>query len=173
MNIASTWRQLAFALAGIALLGLAGCSLMPERVAPGTPRAEIEARLGRPTLVHVLPGGTRLQYSGQPAGQWVHNLDPGPDGRLVRSEQVMDAGWLQQRIEVGRWTREDVLRNLGRPALVERVARFDGDIWTYRFLEATRPRQVHVHLDPAGLVRQLMFTDEPLYEEARDAATHP
>jgi hypothetical protein len=66
-----------------------------------------------------------------------------------------------------------VLRNLGRPALVERVARFDGDIWTYRFLEATRPRQVHVHLDPAGLVRQLMFTDEPLYEEARDAATHP
>lgn len=152
---------------------LAGCSVMPERAALGTPRAEIENNLGRPTMVHALPGGaTRLQYSGQPAGQWVHNLDLGPDGRLVRNEQVMDAPWLLQRIEVGRWTQEDVLRNLGRPALVERVARFDGAVWTYRFLEATRPRQVHVHLDPAGMVRQLMFTDEPHHDDAVDAS-HP
>ena len=152
---------------------LGGCSLLPERAALGTPRAEIESNLGRPTMVHVLSGGgTRLQYSGQPAGPWVHNLDLGPDGRLVRNEQVMDAHWLQQRIEVGRWTQDDVLRNLGRPALVERVARFDGVIWTYRFLEATRPRQVHVHLDPAGLVRQLMFSDEPHYDDAVDAS-HP
>lgn len=152
---------------------LAGCSLMPERAALGTTRVEIEKNLGRPTMVHVLPGGgTRLQYSGQPAGQWVHNLDLGPDGRLMRNEQVMEAPWLLQHIEVGRWTRDDVLRNLGRPALVERVARFDGDIWTYRFQESARPRQVHVHLDPAGVVRQLMFTDEPLYEDAVDGS-HP
>ncbi|MDP2015688.1 hypothetical protein [Hydrogenophaga sp.] len=152
---------------------LAGCSLMPERATPGMQRAEIEKNLGRPTMVHALPGGaTRLQYSGQPAGQWVHNLDLGPDGRLVRNEQVMDAPWLLQRIEVGRWTQDDVLRNLGRPALVERVARFDGAVWTYRFLEATRPRQVHVHLDPAGVVRQLMFSDEPHYDDAVDAS-HP
>ena len=152
---------------------LVGCTVLPERAALGTPRAEIESNLGRPSMVHVLPGGgTRLQYSGQPSGPWVHNLDLGPDGRLVRNEQVMEASWLQQRIEVGRWTKDDVLRNLGRPALVERVARFDGEIWTYRFLEATRPRQVHVHLDPAGLVRQLMFSDEPHYDDSADAS-HP
>jgi hypothetical protein len=150
-----------------------GCSAMPERATLGTPRAEIEANLGRPTMVHVLPGGgTRLQYSGQPAGQWVHNLDLGPDARLVRNEQVMQASWLQQRIEVGRWTQDDVLLNLGRPALVERVARFDGTIWTYRFQEFTQPRQVHVHLDPAGVVRQLMFTDEANHDDAVDAS-HP
>jgi outer membrane protein assembly factor BamE (lipoprotein component of BamABCDE complex) len=161
----------ALLVAAAALVG--GCSLMPERVAVGAPRADIENMLGRPTMVHALPGGgTRLQYSGQPTGQWVHNLDLGPDGRLLRNEQVMDAHWLQQRIEVGRWTQDDVLRNLGRPALVERVARFDGVIWTYRFLEATRPRQVHVHLDPAGLVRQLMFSDEPHYDDSADAS-HP
>lgn len=161
----------ALVLAAAAVLG--GCSLMPERVVVGTPRAEIENTLGRPTMVHALPdGGTRLQYSGQPTGPWVHNLDLGPDGRLARNEQVMDAPWLQQRIEVGRWTQDDVLRNLGRPAVVERVARFDGVIWTYRFMEATRPRQVHVHLDPAGLVRQLMFSDEPHYDDSADAS-HP
>lgn len=173
MNIASIPRRLFGSLALITALALTGCSLMPERVAPGTPRAEIEVRLGRPTLVHVLPDGTRLQYSGQPAGQWVHNLDLGPDGRLVRYTQVMDAGWLQQNIQIGRWTRDDVLRNMGRPALVERVARFDGDVWTYRFLEATRPRQVHVHLDPAGVVRQLMFSDEAMYDDPKDAPSHP
>lgn len=173
MNTPSTHRRLLGALAVITAFALAGCSLMPERVAPGTPRADIEARLGRPTLVHVLPAGTRLQYSGQPAGQWVHNLDLGADGRLVRNTQVMDAGWLQQNIQIGRWTRDDVLRDMGRPALVEHVARFDGDVWTYRFLEATRPRQVHVHLDPGGVVRQLMFTDEPMYDDPKDAPSHP
>lgn len=160
-------------LPALLAMALAGCSLMPEHVAPGTPRAEIEARLGRPTLTHALPGGTRLQYSGQPAGPWVHNLDLDADGRLVRQEQVMESGWLLQHIEVGRWTRDDVLRHLGRPALIERVARFEGDIWTYRFLEFTRPRQVHVHLDAAGVVRQLMFTDEPLHDDPADAASHP
>jgi outer membrane protein assembly factor BamE (lipoprotein component of BamABCDE complex) len=173
MNTSILCRRLFSALGVCLALALAGCSLMPERVAPGTPRAQIEAQLGKPTMVHALPQGTRLQYSGQPAGQWVHNLDLDTDGRLVRYQQVMDAGWLQQNIQVGRWSRDDVLLNLGRPGAVERVARFDGVVWTYRFLEATRPRQVHVHLDPAGVVRQLMFTDEPLYDDPADSASHP
>ncbi|QHE88520.1 hypothetical protein [Hydrogenophaga sp. BPS33] len=149
-----------------AVLALASCSIMPERVAPGTSRAEIESRLGRPTSVHTLPGGTRLQYSGQPSGQWVHNLDLGPDGRLLRSVQVLDIDWMQKNIELGRWTRDDVLLNLGRPALVERVARFDGQVWTYRFKQMDFPRLAHVHLDPAGVVRQLMFTDELVADDS-------
>ena len=172
MNMASIPHRLFGSLALIGALALTACSLMPERVAPGTPRAEIESRLGRPTAVLTLTGGTRLQYSGQPAGQWVHNLDLGPDGRLLRSEQVLEIGWMQQRIQVDRWTRDDVLQNMGRPALVERVARFDGDVWTYRFLEATRPRQAHVHLDTAGVVRKLMFTDELVAEDSVDGP-HP
>lgn len=149
-----------------ATLALASCSVMPERVAPGTPRAEIESRLGRPTTVHTLPSGTRLQYSGQPSGQWVHNLDLGADGRLVRSVQVLDIDWMQKNIELGRWTREDVLLNLGRPAQVERVARFEGPVWTYRFKQMEFPRLAHIHMDPAGVVRQLMFTDELVADNA-------
>jgi hypothetical protein len=66
-----------------------------------------------------------------------------------------------------------VLRGLGRPAMVERVARFDGEVWSYRFLEATRPRLVHVHLDPAGVVRQLMFSDDQVLGDPVDAVSHP
>ena len=159
------WRWLALALAAL----LTACALMPERVPLGATRAEIESRLGRPTAVHVLADGTRLQYSRQPAGQQVYNLDLGADGRLRQVEQVMDAGWLQ-RIEVDRWTRDDALLQLGRPALVERVARWDGDIWTYRLEEATVARQVHLHLDRAGVVRRVMFTDEPRPDDLID---HP
>ena len=158
-------RWLAWALATL----LVGCSLMPERVPMGATRSEIETRLGQPTAVHALADGTRLQYSRQPAGQQVYNLDLDADGRLRRTDQVMDAGWLQ-RIEVDRWTRDDAWRHLGRPALIERVARWDGDIWTYRFQEATGSRQVHLHLDRAGVVRRVVFTDEPMPDDALDAA---
>ena len=148
---------------------LAGCSLMPERVPLGATRGEIESRLGQPTGVYPLADGTRLQYSRQPAGQQVYNLDMGADGRLRQTEQVMDAGWLQ-RIDVDRWTRDDALLNLGRPALIERVASWDGDIWTYRFQEVNGARQVHLHLDRAGVVRRVMFTDEPRLDDMADFA---
>jgi hypothetical protein len=164
------WLRAAACVAGLGLVALlVGCSLMPERVPLGATRGEIEDRLGSPTAVHALVDGTRLQYSRQPAGQQVYNLDLGSDGRLRQTEQVMDAGWLQ-RIEVDRWTRETALLNLGRPALIERVALWDGDIWTYRFQEATGSRQVHLHLDGAGLVRRVMFTDEPQPDDVMDFA---
>lgn len=153
---------------GLVAALLAGCVGMPERVEPGTPRAEIEKRLGAPSAVYPLTDGLRLQYSRQPAGQQVYNLDLDAGGRLRRVEQVMDIHWLQQNIALDRWTRDDVLRNLGRPALIERVASFRGDVWTYRFLEANSPRQVHVHIDPEGVVRRLMFTDEPTPEDPPD-----
>lgn len=165
-----TWSSLSAAL--LCALSLAGCSLMPMRLEPGTPRAEVERRLGAPTAVLALAGGMRLQYSSQPAGQEVFNVDLDADGRVRRVEQVMDAGWLQQHIEVDRWTREDALRALGRPALVERVMSFDGDVWTYRYLEATRPRQVHLHIDRGGVVRKLAFTDEPHYADD-PSPSHP
>lgn len=152
-------------MVALAAVWLAGCALMPERVPLGATRAEIERRLGPPTMVHALADGTRLQYSRQPAGQEVYNLDLDGGGHLRQIEQVMDAAWLQ-RIEVDRWTRETAKLYLGRPALVERVASWDGDIWTYRFQSITGPRQVHLHLDAAGVVRRLMFTDEPLPDDA-------
>lgn len=144
---------------GLALV-LSGCALMPERLLPGTPRADIVQRLGAPTGEYPMPDGTRLQYSRQPAGQQVYNIDLDAQGRLRKVEQVLDIFWMQQNIALDRWTRDDVLRHMGRPALVERVWSFTGDIWTYRFLEQNNPRQAHVHIDPQGVVRKLVFTDE-------------
>jgi ferric-dicitrate binding protein FerR (iron transport regulator) len=75
-------RKLTAALAAAALLG--GCAGVLQRVdfAPGTPRADVLARLGPPGRVVALADGERLQYSQQPAGQFAY--DGGPGQRRAR-----------------------------------------------------------------------------------------
>ena len=155
-------RRLALpALLALAALA-AGCAA-PERLAPGTPRAQVLADLGTPTLTVPLPAGERLLYSRQPAGQQVYHVDLDAQQRVVRVEQVLTLEQFQA-LRLGQDTREDVRQRFGPPALVERVARFDGDVWTYRILDLGEPRQAHVHIDRVGVVRQVLFTDERLGE---------
>lgn len=153
------------ALPGLLALAalLAGCAV-PERLAPGTPRAQVLAELGTPTSTAALPdGGERLLYSRQPAGQQVYHVDLDARQRVLHVAQVLTLAQFQA-LRLGQDTREDVRQRFGPPALVERVARFAGDVWTYRILDMGEPRQAHVHIDPAGVVRQVLFTDERLGE---------
>ena len=158
-------------LARLALLVLAvqisGCAL-PAREKAGALRAEVVARLGPPTASFPLPSGERLLYSELPAGFAAYNLDFDASGRLVRNEQVLTQARFES-LPVGVWTTADVQRTFGAPLRVERVARFEGDIWTYRFRQNSDPRLAHVHLDRQGVVRLVMFTDElPHFDNARD-----
>lgn len=158
-------------LARLALLVLAvqisGCAL-PAREKAGALRAEVVARLGPPTASFPLPSGERLLYSELPAGFAAYNLDFDASGRLVRNEQVLTQARFEN-LPVGVWTTADVQRTFGAPLRVERVARFEGDIWTYRFRQNSDPRLAHVHLDRQGVVRLVVFTDElPHFDNARD-----
>lgn len=124
--------------------------------APGRDRAPH----GPPTQTEPLEGGgQRLLYSRQPAGQQVYHLDFDAGRRLVHVAQVLTLENFQA-LRSGVDTTGSVRRRFGPPALLEKVARFDGDIWTYRILDHGAPRQAHVHIDPAGVVRLVMFTDE-------------
>ncbi len=158
-------------LARLALLVLAvqisGCAL-PAREKAGALRAEVVARLGPPTASFPLPSGERLLYSELPAGFAAYNLDFDASGRLVRNEQVLTQARFEN-LPVGVWTTADVQRTFGAPWRVERVARFEGDIWTYRFRQNSDPRLAHVHLDRQGVVRLVLFTDElPHFDNTRD-----
>jgi hypothetical protein len=147
--------------------GLAGCAV-PLHEPLGSPRADVVGRLGPPTSVHALPSGERLLYSQLPAGTEVYNLDFDASGRLVRTEQVLTQTRLEN-IPLDSWTAADLARTFGPPLRVERVTRWNGDIWTYRFKQGSDPRFVHIHLDPAGVVRRLGFTDDiPNTDKGRD-----
>ncbi len=150
---------------GIAALGLAaatalaGCAFPSRLPADSTPASTV-ASLGQPTAQYPLPGGgQRLQYSQAPAGQHVWNADFDASGRLLGVDDGLRYGNFE-RLVMGRSTTDDVLLMLGRPGLVERVYSFNGNIWTYRFNDLNNPRLVHIHIDPAGVVQRILYTDE-------------
>lgn len=159
-------RWARWVVSGLACGWLTACAVA-EWQKIGASRAEVLQSMGRPTLTQPLEGGgERLLYSLQPAGQLVYHLDFDAQQRLTRVQQVLTMERffaLRNALD----TRDTVLRQFGPPALVEHVASFNGDIWTYRLQDNGAPRQAHVHIDPSGVVRRVMFTDEVFNDSDR------
>lgn len=134
----------------VGAVALGACAFGP--VQPGMTRDEVLARMGSPTEVVAIGAGTRLQYSGQPAGRFATMVDLDAAGSVVAARQVLNARDFA-RIEVGRWTREDVEREFGPPAAVDRVASWPHDIMTYRWHDMT-DLFFWVYLDQDKVVRR-------------------
>lgn len=154
---ATLWRRAAVACLAVLLVACAS----PDFLRPGASRDAVLRELGPPYFSSALPGGgERMVYTTQPMGRQVYHLDFDAQGRLVQRDQVLN---FQNLAGIPAGTPvEDVRRFFGPPMRVEQVARFDGDIWTYRFLDDMNTRRfAHVHIDRHGVVRKVMFTDEP------------
>ncbi len=131
-------------------LALAACAISP--VQPGMTRAEVGSRMGTPGAVVALPSGSRLQYSGQPQGQYALMVDLDVQNRVTQVRQVLNELEFA-RLSSGTWTRQDVEREFGRPAAIEHVASWQGDIMTYRWHDGV-DMFYWVYLDPANIVRR-------------------
>ena len=121
-------------------------------ITPGTPRADVIARMGTPTRVVPLANGERLQYSLQPAGQYAWMVDLDGAGRVQRVRQVLTAADFQ-RIVVGQWTRSDVEREFGPPARIDVVGSWSGPIMAYRWSDGS-DMFYWVYLDADNVVRR-------------------
>lgn len=151
-------------LACWAALALAGCATPSSGVLPGNSSEAVLARMGPPTARYPLAQGERLQYSAQPFGGSVYNVDLDAAGKVVSVQQVLDEA-LYGAIQPDAWTQADVLRQFGRPALVSRVGNFNGPVWSYRYVSRDGAmRMLHVFIDPAGTVRRYQMTDEQFRE---------
>jgi hypothetical protein len=140
------------------LLGMAGCA-NPDALVVGTSRDQVLARHGKPSADIQLPGGERLQYSRQPAGQQVYNVDLDASGKVVSSTQVLTEPQFA-KVQLDTWTSADIEREFGKPALVEGVRSFNGPVWTYRYHYYGTDKQFHFFIDPAGVVRKAHATVE-------------
>ena len=118
------------------LLLLAGCgALRPGALPLGTPIDEARQTNGRPTGEYELPaGGRRLEYALGSFGKLTYMLDFDAQGRLVKSEQVLDEAHFAT-IQPGMSSAEVRMR-LGRPAWVYGVAYPQrASVWNYRYFE--------------------------------------
>lgn len=137
-------------LAAVSAL-MAGCAFTP--VQPGMSREQVMTSYGTPTRVVPLSTGTRLQYSRQPAGQSAVMVDLDAAGKVVAVREVLK---LQEflRIEPGQWTRDDVEREFGPPARIDRVASWSGDIMNYRWRDSVQDMFFWVYLDAGNRVQR-------------------
>ena len=161
-----------FAWLALALgLGLAACASDPARLPLGTDKAAVMQRLGQPTAEYRFTADgaatDRLQYSGQPLGQMVYNVDLDAQGQVKAVTQVLDEA-VFPRIQVDRWTREDVLREFGPPFEVTGVYSFKGEVWTWRYRMGPWNRLLHIYIDPQGVVRRWHPADEPTFDRLSD-----
>ena len=147
-------RKLSRLAAAAALTALVtGCAIFTP-VTPGMTREEAIAHAGRPSAIVPIPSGTRLQYSRQPAGQSALMVDLDSRDRVVAVREMMQLAEFN-KIQIDRWTRADVEREFGRPAKVDRVYSWTGDIMTYRWKDGSTDMLYHVYLDPQQVVRRV------------------
>jgi hypothetical protein len=153
--------------AGLALiLSLSACAPLVRRTpAVGAPMAEVTAKLGRPDAVYPDPnGGQVLEYRGQPMGQFQHMARIGPDGRLQSYEQVLTSENFA-RVEVDHWSKDDILRNFGRPAEVSRDRVNDDEVWSYRYKEkGVWDSMMNVYFNRRGIVLRMSNSPDPLLD---------
>ena len=135
-----------------AVLLITGCAFAD--IKPGMSREEVVSQYGTPTRTVPLASGTRLQYSAQPHGQTAVMVDLDAAGKVVNARQVLNIRDFS-RIEVGKWTRADVEREFGRPATMDRVGSWSGDVMTYRWLDLDQPKLYWVYLDAGNVVQRV------------------
>lgn len=135
----------------VAALLVAGCAI--TSIKPGMSREEVLARFGTPTRVVPLSTGTRLQYSGQPLGRFANMVDLDSAGKVVSARQVLTPSEFS-RIQPGQWSRSDMEREFGRPASIDHVASWKGDIMTYRWRDSDMNMFFWAYLDGNNIVQR-------------------
>jgi len=146
---------------------LAGCT-QPRNIPVGMVGADVLRSLGAPTARYPGPDGAgeRLQYSSEPGGQTVYNIDLGADGRVIRVEQALREPVFGERIRPDVWTTADALREYGKPAYIMGVHNFVGDIWVWRYMDGQTYRLLFIDIDPGGIVRGWSCGDEPMPDDS-------
>ncbi len=132
---------------------LAGCASDPARLPIGTSRAQALQQLGKPTATYLLAdGGERLQYSREPYGFEVNNVDLNAAGQVVAVRSELAAPMVDNPIQTGKWREAEILRTYGKPVQVTRVESFDGTVWSWAMQQNYMPYLFYVYFDPGGVV---------------------
>jgi hypothetical protein len=146
-------------------LALAGCAgVIRQTPSIGDPEPVVISKMGQPNAVYPEGAGRELEYTLQPQGQYAYMAHIGPDGRLVKYEQVLTSEKFAT-VKIDKWTKADILRTFGHPAETSYLPLRDLVVWSYRYREAdVWYSMMHVHFDRNGIVREMLNGPDPRYE---------
>lgn len=148
------------ALVFLVLLMITGCAAEPKNIALGSNAAQVLASQGTPTADFATPTGRRIQYSRQPFGQQVFNVDLNSAGQVTAVTQAL-AMSVFSKVEINAWRAPQVQAEFGKPGSIDKVRAFNGDVWNYRFNDRDGvDKQFHVFVDASGLVKATQVTVE-------------
>ncbi|VXB10487.1 putative lipoprotein [Burkholderia sp. 8Y] len=152
----------------VAVLALAGCAQPHQQIEPGMDQQAIVSRLGAPKESYDLPdGGKRLMWPTQPMGSTTTAVDLDASGKVVGVRQVLQENEFY-RAEVGKWTRDDVLMNFGRPFETAHFKRMNRDVWSYRYMESNIDHMIfNFYFDEQGVLRQTQKQPDPKYDPSQ------
>ncbi|NPT59989.1 hypothetical protein [Paraburkholderia elongata] len=153
------------ALACTAALALGACAQPWQGFQAGEPESVVIARLGPPREAYDLPGGSkRLMWPTQPMGEVTTAADIDATGKVISVRQVLQPSEFY-RAEPGKWTKNDVLVNFGRPEETAYFPLMKREVWSYRYLEDNVWYQLfHFYFDDAGVLRSTQKSPDPLHE---------
>ncbi|SMG54312.1 hypothetical protein [Paraburkholderia susongensis] len=147
----------------VAALMLAACAQPWQQFQAGQDQSAIIARMGPPREVYELPnGGRRLMWPTQPMGSTTVAADVDASGKIVSVRQVLQISEFN-RAEIGKWTRDDVLINFGRPVQTQFFRRSQREVWSYRYVENNITHLLfNFSFDTNGVLRETARTPDPL-----------
>ena len=147
---------------------LFGCAQPYQQVEAGADPSAVVARLGPPKETYNLPnGGKRLMWPTQPMGTTTTVADIDAAGKVVSVRQVLQENEFY-RAEVGKWTRDDVLVNFGRPFETSYFKRMKREVWSYRYMENNIYYMIfNFYFDDQGILRQTQKSPDPMRDPSR------
>ncbi|MBP0591504.1 hypothetical protein J8I87_17590 [Paraburkholderia sp. LEh10] len=150
------------------ILELVGCAQPHQQVEAGADQSTVVARFGPPKETYDLPnGGKRLMWPTQPMGTTTTAADIDASGKVVSVRQVLQENEFY-RTEVGKWTRDDVLVNFGRPFETSYYPLMKREVWSYRYLESNIYYMIFsFYFDDQGVVRQTQKSPDPMRDPSR------
>lgn len=165
MNIVSA---LARVFTAAALIGATACStLLREPIVVGDTEAEVLAKWGQPAGRYRAEGIDNLAYPEGSFGQRTYMVRIGPDGHVISAEQVLTDEKFST-VTIGKTTQDEILRTFGPPYETSYLPLKDYEVWTYAYKESgVWDSLMHVHFDRSGIVRMMLRTPDPRYEEGR------
>jgi hypothetical protein len=156
------------ALVCAAALALSGCVPPWQRFQPGDDASTLIATLGPPKEVYPLVhDGKRLMWPTQPLGETTTAADVDASGKVLNVRQVLQVSEFY-KVEVGKWTRDDVLVNFGKPEETAYFPLMKREVWSYRYMEdGVWYMLYHFYFDDNGVLRLTQKSPDPLHDPDR------